>query len=442
MSARLPVVAVVGRPNVGKSTFFNRVLGSRVAIVDDQPGVTRDRNFGRAEWAGRSFFLVDTGGVVEGSDEPLDKAIRQQAMAAVTEADLILFLVDGKAGVHPLDEKLAEVLRKASKPVVLVVNKMDNLPNEVGHHDFWSLGMGDPLPVSSVSGKGSGDLLDAVLAALPDSPPEVEEEGVVRVAVVGKPNVGKSSFINRLFGEERMVVSDIAGTTRDPVDTPFTYHGTKLVFVDTAGLRRQSKVTDSLEYYSALRTERVVREADVCVLLADASEGELHHQDVRIAEQAWEAGAGLILVVNKWDLVEKETNTAPQFEKAAVQRYPFLGFVPFLFASALTGQRIRKTLDLILEVHAERGRRIETHEVNEVLAELLRRQPPPHHRGRPVKLKYATQIATAPPTFAAFANYPREVPDHYIRYLLNGFREHWKFTGVPVRLRIRSSREP
>jgi len=442
MSRRLPVVAVVGRPNVGKSTFFNRLMGSRVAIVDDRPGVTRDRNFGRTDWAGRAFFVVDTGGVIEGSDEPLDRAIRQQAMVAVTEADLIVFLVDGKDGVHPLDEKLAEVLRKADKPVLLVVNKLDNLPREQGHHDFWSMGMGDPLPVSAVSGKGTGDLLDKVVAMLPEAADETEEEGTIRVAVVGKPNVGKSSFVNRLFGEERMVVSDIAGTTRDPVDTPLTYHGKNLVFVDTAGLRRQSKVTDSLEYYGALRTERVVREADVCVVLVDASERELHHQDIRIAEQAWEAGAAVILVANKWDLVEKETSTAPDYEKVAEGRYPFLQWVPFVFASALTGQRVRRILDLILEVAEERERRIDTSEVNDVLAELTGRQPPPHHRGRPVKLKYGTQISTKPPTFALFANYPKEVPDHYIRYLLNGFREHWPFTGTPVRLRLRGSREP
>ncbi len=442
MSRRLSVVAVVGRPNVGKSTFFNRLLGSRVAIVDDRPGVTRDRNFGRAEWAGRAFFVVDTGGVIEGSDEPLDRAIRQQAMAAVTEADLILFLVDGKAGVHPLDEKLAEVLRKADKPVLVVVNKVDNLPTDAAHHEFWSLGMGEPIPVSAISGKGTGDLLDRVLAMLPEAEAPEPEEGTIRVAVVGKPNVGKSSFVNRLFGEERMVVSDVAGTTRDPVDTPFRYHGRTLVFVDTAGLRRQSKITDSLEYYSALRTERVVREADVCVVLVDAAEGELHHQDIRIAEQAWEAGAGVIVVVNKWDLVEKDTMTAPDYEKTARERFPFLQWVPFVFTSALTGQRVRRSLDLIVEVAQERMRKIETHEVNEVLAELGRRQPAPHHRGRPVKIKYGTQIGTAPPTFVLFANYPKEVPDHYIRYLLNGFRERWPFTGVPVRLRLRGSREP
>jgi GTP-binding protein len=441
VSHRLPVIAVVGRPNVGKSTFFNRVIGRRVAIVDDRPGVTRDRNFARAEWAGRPFFVVDTGGVIEDSDEPLDRAVRAQALAAVEEADLILLVVDGKVGIHPLDEKLAEVLRKADKPFLLVVNKMDNLPDDPGHHDFWALNMGEPIPVSAISGKGSGDLLDRMVEALPDAPEEADREGTIRVAVVGKPNVGKSSFINRLFGEDRVVVSEAAGTTRDPVDTPMQYHGRSLIFVDTAGLRRQSRVKDALEYYSALRTDRVVREADVCVVLVDASEGALHHQDVRIAEQAWEAGAGVILVFNKWDLVEKETSTAADLEKQTRLRFPFLSWVPMVFSSALTGQRVRKVLDLVLEVHDQRARRIDTHEVNELLEHLTRRQPPPHHRGRPVKIKYGTQVTTAPPTFALFANYPKAVPDHYIRYLLNGFRDRWPFTGSPLRIRIRGSRD-
>ena len=440
MSHRLPVVAVVGRPNVGKSTLFNRFLGKRVAIVDDQPGVTRDRNFARADWTGHPFYIVDTGGVIEGSDEQLDKSVRTQAMAAVEEADVLCLVVDAKTGVHPLDERLAEVLRKSEKPTLLVANKVDNLPQDMAHHDFWSLGMGEPIPVSAISGKGSGDLLDRVVEAFPEAEDEPEEEGLIRVAVVGKPNVGKSSFVNRLLGEERMVVSDVAGTTRDPVDTPFRYHGRTLVFVDTAGLRRQSKVSDSLEYYSALRTERVVREADVCVLLIDATE-ELHHQDIRIAELAWKGGCGLIVLANKWDLVEKETLTAPHWQKAMATRVPFLQWVPFLFVSALTGQRVRKVLDLIAEVHEERARRIDTSEVNEVLRELVGRQPPPHHRGRPVKLKYATQVTTAPPTFAVFSNYPKEVPAHYVRYLTNGFREAWGFLGSPLRISLRSSRD-
>ena len=441
MSGTLPVVAVVGRPNVGKSTFFNRVIGQRLAIVDDQPGVTRDRNFARAHWAGRDFFIVDTGGVIEGSDEALDRAVRTQALLAVDEADVILFLVDGKSGVHPLDERLAELLRKTDRPVVLVANKLDNLPTDQSHHDFWSLGIGEPIPVSAISGKGSGDLLDRVVEHMPSAQDAEADEDTIRVAVVGKPNVGKSSLVNRLVGAERVVVSEVAGTTRDPIDTELRYHGKRLVFVDTAGLRRQSRVKDSLEYYSALRTERVVHSADVCVLLVDVSEDELHAQDIRIAQSAWEAGKGLILLANKWDLVEKETMTAPAWEKKVRDRIPFLQWVPIVFVSALTGQRARRCLDLIIEVAQERRRRIDTHEVNEVVEGLLRRQPPPLHRGRRVKIKYATQVTTGPPTFAIFSNFPKALPAHYLRFLHNGFRDAWTFMGTPIRLRVRSGRE-
>jgi GTP-binding protein len=438
MRGAMPVVAVVGRPNVGKSTFFNRVIGRRHAIVDDRPGVTRDRNFARTEWNGRPFFIVDTGGVVEGSDEPLDRSVREQAHAAIQEADVILFLVDGEAGVHPLDERLGEVLRAPGKPVLLVVNKMDNYPNDPAHHDFWRMGLGEPLPVSSISGRGSGDLLDKIVEALP--PPVVlpDEPGVVRVAVVGKPNVGKSSFVNRLLGEERVVVSEVPGTTRDAIDTPMQYEGQTIVLVDTAGLRRQSRVKDSLEYYSALRTTRVVSEADVCIVLIDGTE-PIHVQDLKVAEQAWEAGAGLILAVNKWDLVEKETMTAPTMEKEIRARAPFLQWVPILFLSALTGQRVRKTLDLVLQVQEQRVRRVDTHDVNEALKEIAARQPPPHSRGRAVKIRYGTQVSVAPPTFLLFSNLPEEVPEHYIRYVHNGFRERWGFAGVPIRIRLRSS---
>lgn len=439
MSNQLPVVAVVGRPNVGKSTFFNRVVGRRVAIVDDTPGVTRDRNFARVDWAGRSFFIVDTGGVIEGSDEPLDRAVRAQAMMAVQEADVILFLVDGNEGVHPLDEKLAQVLRKSGPPVLLVVNKMDNLPNDPSHLDFWSMGMGDPLPVSSISGRGSGDLLDAVVEHLPERVDEEPKEDDIRVAVVGKPNVGKSSLVNRLFDEERMVVSEKPGTTRDPVDSMLRYHGRNLIFVDTAGLRRQSRIHDSLEYYSTIRTARVVRDADVCLVLMDASD-ELAVQDIKIAETAWEAGAGVILVVNKWDLIEKDTQSAPDLEKEIRKRAKFMEWVPVLFASALSGQRVRKSLDLVLEVQEERHRRIATAEVNKVLEEIVHRQPPPHSRGRQVKLKYVTQVGVAPPTFVVFSNLPKAVPPHYIRYIHNTFRSHWGFMGSPIRIRLREGK--
>ena len=432
------MVAVVGRPNVGKSTFFNRVIGGRVAIVDERPGVTRDRNFSKADWAGHHFYLVDTGGVIEGSDEPLDRAIREQAYAAVAEADVILFLVDGEAGVHPLDERLAEILRKSGPPVLLVVNKMDNLPQDQSHLDLWSLGMGEPIPVSALSGKGSGDLLDAVVASLPEQEDVDEEEGVIRIAVVGKPNVGKSSFVNRLFGEDRVVVSEVPGTTRDPVDSLLQYHGKNLVFVDTAGLRRQSKIKDSLEYYSALRTAKVVREADVCLVLVDATE-PIHVQDLKVVEQAWEAGAGVILVANKWDLVEKDHQTAPQFERDLKERAPFLRWIPAVFTSTLSGQRVRKCLDAILEVQEERHRRIATADVNEALAGLLRHQPPPHSRGRRVKIRYGTQVSVAPPTFIFFANLPKALPEHYIRYVHNNLRDRWGFVGSPIRVRFREN---
>ena len=300
--------------------------------------------------------------------------------------------------------------------------------------------MGEPVPVSALSGKGSGDLLDRVLAALPDSG-DTEEEDSIRVAIVGKPNVGKSSFVNRLVGEERVVVSEVAGTTRDPIDTTFRYHDTTMVFVDTAGLRRQSKVSDSLEYYSALRTDRAVHTADVCVIIVDASEDDLHAQDIRIAQMAWDAGRAVIMLANKWDLVEKDTMTSAEWAKRVRTRIPFLQWVPILFTSALTGQRVRKCLDLILEVNAERSRRIETHEVNEVLEALVRRQPPPHHRGRRVKIKYATQASVRPPVFAIFSNYPKALPAHYVRFLHNGFREAWTFMGTPIRLKLRGGRD-
>ena len=438
MSTKLPIVAVVGRPNVGKSTFFNRVIGRRLAIVDDRPGVTRDRNFAHVDWAGRHFFIVDTGGVIEGSDEPLDRAVREQALAAVQEADLILFLVDAKSGPHPLDERLAEILRKAEPAVLLVVNKVDNLPDDTSWLDFWSLGMGEPIPVAAASGKGSGNLLDRVLAALLDAVVDPEDRSEIRVAVVGRPNVGKSSFVNRIFGEERVVVNEAAGTTRDPVDSPLVYHGNTLVFVDTAGLRRQSRVKDSLEYYGALRTARVLQEADIALVLIDAIDG-LNVQDLRVAEMAWESGCGIILVVNKWDLVEKDTQTAPHFEKHSRARAPFLKWVPILFTSALTGQRVHKALDLVLKVQEQRLRRIETHEVNEALEGLMRHQPPPHSRGRQVKVRYGTQVGVEPPSFVLFSNLPREIPEHYIRYVMNGFRQRWGFLGSPIRIQLRVS---
>jgi GTP-binding protein len=433
---KLPVVAVVGRPNVGKSTFFNRVLGQRLAIVEDRPGVTRDRNFARAEWNGRQFYLVDTGGMVEGSDEPMDRLIREQVLVAIGEADVLVLVVDGKAGPHPLDYAIAEHLRRTAKPTLLVVNKVDNLGSAtaVAHHDFWDLGLDEPLPVSSLSGKGSGDVLDQIVSHLPDV--EGEEEQALRVAVIGKPNVGKSSFVNRLLGEERLVVSDVAGTTRDAIDTPMQYHGQRLVFVDTAGLRRQAKIEEGVEFYSSIRTERAIERSDVCLLLLDGTQ-PIAVQDLKVAEKAWDAGCGLVLVVNKWDLVEKETMTAPHYEKEIRERAPFLKWVPILFTSAKTGQRVNRVLDLIVKVQEQRLRRVPTHEVNEVVRALVTRAKPPAWQNHAVKILYATQVAVAAPTFVVFSNHPEGIPESYQRYLHNGFREAWGFEGVPLRINLR-----
>lgn len=438
--AALPTVVIVGRPNVGKSTFFNRVLGKRLAIVEDVPGVTRDRNFAKAEWAGRRFYIVDTGGLELESDEPMTAAIRRQVLAAVAEADVVVMVVDGKAGLHPLDARIADLLRKSGRPVILTVNKMDRLPEETGHHEFWALGIGEPLPVSALSGKGSGEVLDAIVAALPVRPEAEPAEDELHVAVIGKPNVGKSSFINRLLGEERLVVSDVAGTTRDAIDTPMRYKGRTLVFIDTAGLRRQSRIGAGLEYFSALRTQRSVDRADVCLLLIDGSDGA-HVQDLKIAEMAWNAGAGLVVAVNKWDLVEKDERTAAAYERELKRRAPTLRWVPVVFTSALTGQRLRRSLDVVLEVADQRARRIPTAEVNEVVRELAERNPPPTYRGMPVHIMYATQASTKPPTFVLFTNYAKAIPDHYVRYLQNEFRERWGFLGTPIRIRFRSRRQ-
>ena len=435
----VPTVAIIGRPNVGKSTLFNRIVGRRQAIVDAQPGVTRDRHFAPAGWNGRRFWLVDTGGLIPGSTDPLNRAIRSQVEQAVADSDVLLFVVDVEAGVHPMDLEIAQYLRKARRPVLLVVNKSDHLPDEDRHLTFYELGLGDPFPVSAAVGKNSGDLLDRVAALLPDSP-AAEDEDVIYVAVVGRPNVGKSSLVNRLLGQDRLIVAAEPGTTRDAIDTPLAYQGRTLVFIDTAGLRKRSKVQEDLEFYSTLRTSRAMERADVCLLVVDAKDG-MHVQDLKIANEAWDRGAGVLIAVNKWDLIEeKETNTAIRGEKEIKERAAFLEFIPFFYVSAKTGQRVPKLLDAIITVAEERQKRVPTAEVNRVLEQLLARQQPPQPVGESVRLFYATQVGTAPPRFAVVANRPEAIPESYTRYLHNGFRAAWEFTGAPLTIKFRRKR--
>ena len=434
----IPVVALIGRPNVGKSALFNRLVETDAAIVSEEAGTTRDRHFARAQWNGRDFWLVDTGGLTEDSRLPMDLEIRRQVQEAIGEADLLLFVVDAKVGLHPSDARIVDILRESRKPWLLLANKVDD-PRSTDFYEFYNLGVGDPIPVSATNGKGSGDLLDAIVEKIPEVSAPSEE--LLHVAVIGRPNVGKSSFVNKLLGEDRLVVSDVAGTTRDAIDTPMRYHGRDIVFIDTAGLRRQSRVDEGIEFYSTLRTRRAIERADICVLMVDASEG-IQNQDLKIAHLAWDEGRGLIIVVNKWDIKEeKGDKSAAHFQRDAGEKAPFLKFVPFLFTSALTGQRVNKVLDVILEVEAERKKRIPTSEVNERLGELRARRQPSQIQGREVKLNYATQVSVAPPTIAVFGNHPDLVEEHYIRFLHNGFREYWGFTGNPLRIVLRSKSE-
>jgi GTP-binding protein len=433
-------IALVGRANVGKSTLFNRIVGGTRAIVHDRPGITRDRHFARTSWAGHDFWLVDTGGWVAG-DDPLAAGVRHQVEIAIAEADIIVLLVDARDGVHPADLEIAALLRRHRDRVVVAANKIDDPASDrLSHLPFHELGLGEPCPVSAATGRGSGDLLDRLVQLLPRPTPQEADAGVVQVAVVGRPNVGKSSLVNRLLGAERSVVAPEAGTTRDAVDSPLRYHGMTLNFIDTAGLRKRTKVKDEVEFYSTLRTERAVERADVCVLVVDAADG-VHTQDVKVAAHVWERGAGLVIAVNKWDLVpEKDANTAERGRQVVAQRAPFLSDVPFLYVSALTGQRVQQILEAIADVAAARQRRVPTGEVNRVLGDLVQRQQPPQRAGQEVKLLYGTQVGTAPPTFTLFGNAPEAIPEAYQRYLMNGFRTAWGFSGVPLRLKLRRKR--
>ncbi len=436
---RRGTVAIIGRPNVGKSTLFNRIVGGRRAIVDERPGVTRDRNFAEASWNGKSFWLVDTGGWIVDRNDPVTAAIRTQVEVAVAEADVILFVVDTQEGVHPADQEVAELLRKYRDLVVVAANKADELAGHISHYAFHELGLGDPQPVSASTGKGSGDLLDRIVALRPETSDD-DQADVINVAVVGRPNVGKSSLVNRLLGEERLVVSPTPGTTRDAIDTPLRYHGKTLNFIDTAGLRKRSKVEDEIEFYSTLRSKKALQRADVSVLVVDAVDG-IHTQDLRIAQEAWDLGSALILAVNKWDAVEdKETMTAERGETSIKERVPFLGYVPFIYTSATTGQRVRQVPDAILAAAAAREHRVSTAELNQGVSKLVDAHQPPQVGGRDVKLLYATQIGVRPPTMAVVSNHPDDIPESYRRYLERGIRARWDFEGTPIRLKFRMKR--
>ena len=438
MPSSPPLIAIVGRPNVGKSTLFNRLIGQRRSIVTDEPGITRDRIYGVLNWHGRSYEVVDTGGMIPGEEAEIPVRIFEQAQIAIESAALILFVTDGRSGITPPDQELVQLLRRTGKPLYIVVNKIDSEKQAPEVSEFHRLGIDHVFPISAEHGRGITELLDEIAISVP-VPQQSEDDAAkeIRVAIIGRPNVGKSSFVNKLLGEDRLVVSEIAGTTRDAIDTPMRFHGRQIIFVDTAGLRRQSKIDDGIEFYSSLRTRRAIERADICILMVDATEGEIQNQDLKIAALAWEAGRGLILVVNKWDLAEKDDKASAKYQKAAGEKAPFLKFVPFLFTSALTGQRVNRVLDILLEVEEQRAKRITTSEVNEKLGELVARLQPPQAAGREVKLNYATQVETDPPTIAVFGNAPDLVEEHYVRYLHNGFRSFWGFTGNPLRIVLR-----
>lgn len=437
----MSLVAIVGRPNVGKSTLFNRLTDSRDAIVHDEPGVTRDRVYAPAEWSGRMFDVVDTGGFVPHSADKFELAIREQVHIALDEADAILFIVDVMTGTTDADLEIATLLRKARKPVFVVANKADNEERRWEAGVFYEFGLGDVFAVSAINGTGTGELLDALVSALPSDEMAPETDERPRLAIIGRPNVGKSSLVNALLGQERAIVTDVAGTTRDAIDSVLRYHGQEVVLVDTAGLRRRSKVRENVEFYSVLRTHRAIQRSHVSVLLLDATQG-LEMQDIRVLKRAEAMRKGLVVVVNKWDLLEKETNTARDYQRLIHERLKTLEYVPVLFVSALTRQRVPRVLDVALRVADERRKRVPTSQLNEVLQEALNHHAPPMARNRPVRIKYAAQVAQNPPVIAFFCNQPKGVRDSYKRYLENRLREAFGFEGVPLTLVFKSkSRE-
>lgn len=431
------IVAIVGRPNVGKSTLFNRLIQRREAIVDSVSGVTRDRNYGKSEWNGKAFSVIDTGGYIHGSDDVFEGEIRKQVELAIDEADVILFLVDVEEGITPMDETVAKLLRKVTKPVLLVVNKVDNAMREKDAIEFYNLGLGEYFTIAGMSGSGTGDLLDALIAVFPEEPePTQEENELPRFAVVGRPNAGKSSFINALIGEDRFMVTDIAGTTRDAIDMRYNRFGFEFNLVDTAGIRRKAKVKEDLEFYSVMRSVRAIENADVCILMIDATRG-FESQDQNIFWLAQKNRKGIVILVNKWDLVEKDTlSTRDYTEKIRKELMPFTD-VPILFVSALTKQRLLKALETTVQVYESRKKRISTSKFNEHMLKVIEHYPPPALKGKYVKIKFCMQLPTPTPQFVFFANLPQYVKEPYKRFLENKIREQWDFSGVPIDIFIR-----
>ena len=444
----LPTVAIVGRPNVGKSTLFNRLVGERRAITDDASGVTRDRHYAKAEWTTREYNLIDTGGVVKGSSDIFERAIREQAEVAIDEADVILFIADVTAGLHPLDTEVAQMLRESGKPVFLLANKADNEKREPwAASEFYPLGLGEPIPISAINGRGVADFLDELLKKFPPETPspyqgegrgEVSPDGEAQVseeplklAIVGKPNVGKSSYLNALLGRDRAIVTPIAGTTRDTLHTDYTYYGKPIMLIDTAGLRRKKYIADTIELYSQIRTMKAIEECDVALILLDATQG-MENQDARIVNEVVEARKGAIIVVNKWDAVEKDTMTAVTFEKKLREQFRTLDYIPVVFISAKTHLRHTKPIELALEVWKERKKRISTNELNGALLEEIAKLPPSAVRGHDLRINYITQVKVEPPVFAFFSNFPEEIPDSYKRFLERTLRKLFGFEGVTI----------
>lgn len=431
------IVAIVGRPNVGKSTLFNRLIKRREAIVDSVSGVTRDRNYGKSEWNGKEFSVIDTGGYVKGSDDIFEGEIRKQVELAIEEADVILFVVDVEEGITPMDEEVAKLLRKVTKPILIAVNKVDNAMRQKDAFEFYNLGLGDFYTISGTSGSGTGELLDALMEAMPEKPEtDSSDEQLPRFAVVGRPNAGKSSFINALIGEDRYIVTDIAGTTRDAIDTKYNRFGFDFNLVDTAGIRKKSKVKEDLEFYSVMRSVRAIENSDVCILMIDATRG-FEGQDQSIFWLAEKNRKGIVILVNKWDLVEKDTMSTKQYEdKIRKEIEPFTD-VPIVFVSALTKQRLLKALETAVQVFESRKQRIATSKLNDLMLKIIENYPPPALKGKYIKIKYCMQLPTPTPQFVFFANLPQYVKDPYKRFLENKLRENYDFSGVPIDIYIR-----